>query len=37
MIDGLAELARMGLAGEGKVRLAMRGLEGQDVGVRVAG
>lgn len=27
----------MGLAGEGRVRLAMRGLEGQDAGVRVAG
>lgn len=37
VIDGLAELARAGLAGEGRVRLAMRGLEGQDAGVRVAG
>lgn len=37
VIDGLAELARAGLAREGRVRLAMRGLEGQDAAVRVAG
>lgn len=37
VIDGLAELARMGFAREARVRLAMRGLDGQDAAVRVAG